>query len=365
MNIVLLSTAIEDKLFSSLNEQGKAPNPSGQNFYLRLFASLEKVGEVNAYSLVGYTDSLNSVDPRFHYLFPPKGKLARLGFANKIARLLLEENEKKKIDVIFYDSLNLTIAKAIKTISKSKKIKLIAVCTDDPHNISYAPKYYAPLCLRTNRYADGYFCLTEGLNRLFNLSKKPHYLQMGIVDNPVQTGSPLNKPYLYFGGALFEKDGVGDLVDAFLEVKPEMDLFIAGHGPMDQELAKKNEKSLHFLGQISKEEHLRYVSHAFAVINPRRYNASLDEVSVPSKVLEYIALCPRVVSTLSTPIKKAYGDDIIWLEGGTNNKDALKSFFERLSSLSPSTGMAQKRIIADLGIEATATHLKQFIERVL
>ena len=207
MRIALLSTAIEERLFSSLNQQGKAPNPSGQNFYLRLFAVLKNMGDVHAYSLVGFADSLKGNDENFHYLYPPKGKLARMGYAKKIASEILASNEANHFDVLFYDSLNLTIAKAARLIAKTKRIKVIAVCTDDPSNISFAPKYYAGLCLRYNANADGYFCLTKGLNELFNYSNKPSYIRMGIVEKQKVASLFMRNPIYILGEPCLKRTG--------------------------------------------------------------------------------------------------------------------------------------------------------------
>ena len=164
---------------------------------------------------------------------------------------------------------------------------------------------------------------------------------------------------------MFEKDGITDLINAFLSVKPSVDLLIAGHGPLANELSSKNEKSLHFLGQVSKEDHLNYVAHAVAVINPRRYNPALDKVSVPSKVLEYIALAPIVVSSLSTPIKEAYGENILWLDPSKDNREAIEEFLRCLSESTPKSNHAQEQIVEDLGFEKTGANLSSFLGEII
>lgn len=369
MKIALLSTLIEESKFNELTTLNKAGNPSGQNFYLRLFSCLESFAEVTAFSLVP-NEVVEAKDSRFHYFHHSKGRLSMLNDAKMIARTILDANKVNHFDIILYNSLSLTLAKAASIIVKKANLKVICIATDDPSNISFAPFYYPILCRHYNNNADGYICLTDGLDRLFNKKRKTSLIQMGIVEKPIETSSPVEKPYMYFGGALFEKDGVGDLIRAYLEVKPALDLYVAGHGPMKEELALKNEKGLHFLGQISKDEHLRYVQNAELVINPRRYNLLLDNVSVPSKVLEYIALSKTCLSSVSTPIKNIFGDNVNWLEGARPNESNIKQFFkdhidDAGNLISVNKNKAHGMIQDKCGIEAVSKRLETYFNFLL
>ena len=370
MRIALLSNLIEPSLFETLNNQKKAGNPSGQNFYDRLYRSLEKIGDLTIYSLVPDTVKEETQGQRFHYFYHDKGKLSLFKDAHNIAKTIIEDHESSPIDVLLYNSLSLTLAKAATIIAKKTNIKVICVATDDPTNISFTPFYYATLCRSFNKKANAYFCLTDGLNRIFNKSNKPFYIQMGIVEEAKETTSPQEKPYLYFGGALFEKDGVNDLIKAYIAAAPNADLYIAGHGPLAEEIASRNEKGLHFLGQISKDEHLRYISGAEVVFNPRRYRAALDDVSVPSKVLEYLSTSKACLSTLSTPIKKAYDEDMNWLETSEDNEQEIKKFLldhmdENGNLIHLKANHAKQKIQKELGIDATASNLKKFFSDLL
>lgn len=370
MRLGLLSTYVDENAFAILCKQGKASNPSNQNFYGRFCRSLQNVGDVHLFSMSFETLKDNAPSKKFHYFLPSRSKLGRLADAKKIAKEVIAFHRKNPLDALFYDSLNLTLSKAASIIVKTSDLRVIAVVTDSPKNISFAPWYYSTLCLRNSRNASGYFCLTKELNVLFNPKKKPSYIQMGIVDeDDAQKEAKQNKPYIYYGGALFEKDGVGDLLRAYQDISPNFDIIISGHGPMEEELRQKNVKSLHFLGQISKEEHLALIKNAILVINPRRYNESLDVVSVPSKVLEYIALAPSVLSSLSTSIHDTFPDDINWLPTGGNNQENIKQFF--LDHLDESGNFvhlkpnnAQSKIISILGVTQTGLALSDFIASI-
>ena len=370
MRFGLLSTYVDENAFASLCKQGKASNPSNQNFYGRFCHSLQNVGDVHLFSMSFENLKDNYPSKNFHYFSPSSSKLGRLADAKKIAKEVIAFHTKNPIDALFYDSLNLTLSKAASLITKTSDLKVIAVVTDSPKNISFAPWYYSTLCLRNNRNASGYFCLTKELNNLFNPKNKPSYIQMGIVDEVLDVKAVnQSKPYIYYGGALFEKDGVGDLLRAYQDISPNFDLIISGHGPMEEELRLKNVKSLHFLGQIPKKEHLSLVKNAGLVINPRRYNQSLDKVSVPSKVLEYITLAPSVLSSLSTSIHDMFQDDVNWLPTNGDNYENIKKFLldhldesGNLVHLKPNN--AQSKIISILGEKQTGLALADFISKI-
>ena len=379
MRIFYLSNAIEESDFALLNAKAtRKPNPAGQNFHNKLIHALAEFGQTEAYSLIPNQEGwvkAKSFDPygplRVTYLEGSGGKFSRFLFLPKnIAKKIKSDfPDLGKKDVVLYDSLNLTLAKAAKELSNKFGLKRVAILTDNPHNISGTKKAYQKTCLSLSSDADGYFSLTEGLLNLFNKNGSPSLIKMGIVDEISPCQSPLSVPYMYYGGALFVKDGTKALVDSYLLAKPDIDLVIAGHGPYETILKEKCKlsKRIHFVGQLAKKDHYAYLKNAVLLVNPRLYNEKLDEVSVPSKVLEYLASGSTILSTPSTPILERYEGSINVLENnGEDPTPALMKFYKEhigkngvLTYVKPN--IAQAAVKKELGPYAVGKELYDFL----
>lgn len=378
MRIFYLSTALEEGDFAILSEKAiHKPNPAGQNFHDKLINALSRFSSVESYSLIPSQEGWvkeKSFSPsstlRRHYLEGASRKLPRFFLLPKSIERAIEKGcpDLGEGDVVCYDSLNLSLSKAAKLLKKRKGCKTIAILTDDPRNISGTKAFYQKRILANSSSCDGYFCLTEGLYRLFCKNGAPHLTKMGIVEGIGTMKSPLGKPYLYYGGALFAKDGTNALLKAYCLSKPNIDLLLAGHGPCEENcrIASKQNPRIHFLGQISKKDHYACLSNASLLINPRLYRESLDEVSIPSKVLEYLSSGRPILSTLSTPIKESYSSSINWLsEEGGDPTLALGDWFTKhigkdgsLIDVIPNESAGQVK--ADLGPDAIGEALTSF-----
>ncbi len=379
MRIFYLSNAIEDSDFALLDAKAiRKPNPAGQNFHNKIIHALAGFVQTEAYSLIPNQEGWikeKTFDPygplRVHYLDGKGNKFYRyLSLPKKIAKKMnadfpdLGEN-----DFILYDSLNLTLSKTAKMLAKKYGMKQIAILTDDPHNLSGTKKSYQKTCVSLASKADGYFALTKGLNTLFNKKNAPSLIKMGIVEDIPPCPSPLRVPYIYYGGALFVKDGTKALIDSYLVARPNIDLVIAGHGPYESILREKCKlnKRVHFVGQITKQEHYAYLKNASLLINPRIYSKKLDEVSVPSKVLEYLASGSTILSTPSTSIFEAYASSINLLQNSGEDPTAslVKFYKEHIDKngniIRVKANMSPSSIKKDLGFYAIGKALIDFL----
>ena len=349
MMIALLSSLLGPNAAKAAREKGIRRNPASQNFYYRLSKALSTQCEVLHIS----SSPVDVTDDGFIYNLEEASSKIR-------------ENS---IKTLIFDSLSIKLTRLALSVRKQTGVKIIAVCTDNPSNISDIPFYYPFACKFFARKADGYFCLTKGLNALFNPKGKPVYYQLGILDEDEIKPHQSDRPYLYFGGALYERYGVLDLIEVYEELHPNFDLIVSGHGPLESLLKQKSSKSLQFLGEISKNEHLSYVAGAVATINPRRFDAKLDPYSVPSKVLEYLTFSNAVISTASTSLMDSYGEEINWIEG-EDSKAALLAFFkEHLDDQGNLIGLkpnhAQALVRSELGSLKTGKAIFEFINTYL
>lgn len=359
MKVIYLTTHVEESDFLRLVSRAKtAPNPAGQNFHGKIIAALSKYGQVKIYSLIPNKEGILKEGVRIaqnglcYCYFAPAKTLAQKAFLTyrKIALAIQRDNPGEPVTIV-YDSLNVTLAKAARLASQIMKAPRVAICSDDPRNISFTRPGYAKAVLQLSSNADGYLCLTKKLNLIFNHDCKKYLLKPGVVEEGKAPKKTLDKPYIYYGGALFEKDGVADLIDGYFSAKPALKLVIAGHGPMEEKLRNlaKEHEDLVFLGQISKQDNYAYEKGAALAVNPRLYNADLDAVSVPSKVLEYLSNAPYVASTLSTSLKALFPKDVNWIEG-ENFGSFLKRHLDPKGNLRGLARNKAKEKIASLGL---------------
>ncbi len=386
MKIFYFSNHIGDLDFSLLVKNVKRkPNPAGQNFHGRLIKALSLENEVTCFSLVPSIEEGFKRKPGIkgdgvphYYFYPPKYHILPNVFTlpRKILNTFQDKFPKLKGEefVVVYDTLNVTLARAAKLVAKKYGAKKIAICTDDPYNISEVGETYISSVLHYSKDADGFFCLTKGLNDLFNVSNRPYKIHIGIAEKlETLPNIEISDPYIYYGGALFYKDGTPALLESFLEAKPSCKLVISGHGPEAAKVkeAADNCDNIVFLGQISKEENLAYEAKATLCINPRLYRGYLDKVSVPSKVIEFLTYCPFVASTLSTPIKEIYGEGINWIPSDPPKaKEDLVAFLKshmdehgNLVSLIPNP--YQEKVLEDYGVKATGRVFSSLLSEII
>ena len=233
MKLAYLAFVLDQETFDRVGIRQKL-NPAGQNFHLKLAKAISSKHQVEVFAFFG--------------------------------------------EPILFDALSPIAAFA----SIKSEAPCLAIATDAPFNISHVNFIYKKAALYLGRKADAYLALTEGLNRLYNKKGKPSFIFPGIIEDEEVEPKALQRPYLYFDGALFERYGVGELVRAYKKFKPAYDLIIAGHGDMDGELQK--EEGITYLGQISKSENYRYVKGSALSINPRPFEKNLDPYCVPSKL---------------------------------------------------------------------------------
>lgn len=363
MKIVLFATALPETLFNEAGEEGIRLNPAAENFYLRLLATFETALECK---VITFAPSF-SFDPSLYqdYVFVRREKSRKETLRNV-------ENAFEKLrstfepDVLICESLNLALSSGASKIFKKHNLPLVSVLTDAPENITGASFPYRFLCKRYAKKANAYLALTEGLLETFSAKKKPHFLFPGIVE-PFQKKKPLVQgDYYYYGGALFEKDGTGSLVRAYLASNSNIPLYIAGHGPMEEEIKNlaAQHPSLHFMGQLIKEENIAMEQHATVLINPRWYREDLDSVSVPSKNLEYLSNGNRIASTPNSILKSMFPGDVDWLpKEASEIEKSLRERFENGFQDAPINN-AKEKIQDLLGYEALGKKFLDFLLRL-
>lgn len=368
MKIAYFTSHIYEPDFISAPIEGKKPNPAGQNFHEKVIKALSGFAEVDVYSYLPLNMDLPEKDfqvesgIRYHYVKASKNKVIRALFGpGKLAG----RAHKNVPDFIFFDSLNRSTSKAAIRLALTSGAKAVAILTDHPNNITGLKPSYSNAILSCAAKASACFALTPKLVEAFGFLGRPHLIQPVLVEKEPIEPYKHESPYIYYGGALYLKDGLSDLLSAYLTTNPKYDLIITGHGPFDTEILKAAEHNprIIFRGQVSKKEHLSLIAGSALSINPRRYDKKIDDYAVPSKVMEYLCYAPYVASTKSTALMETFRHEINWIHDGT-----LTFFREFLNNDGLFEGLkkntAQDRVISEFGIEETSRVLREFLAKL-
>ncbi len=151
---------------------------------------------------------------------------------------------------------------------------------------------------------DSYILLTETMRDFLPEGCRTMVLE-GLVD---PASAPLDVPQndssiIAYTGVVDRRYGVGLLLDAFLLCGvPDAELWIAGSGPMADELERKaNEHpSVRYFGLVSPEEAASIRSKARVLVNPRTSEGRYTRYSFPSKTMEYL-LSGKVIVAFMLP----------------------------------------------------------------
>lgn len=344
MNVLVLTSAMIDSDFSSYQNQAKIkPNPSNQNFYSKLIKALALRNLVSVVShrpiVKGMfkTNVLNasrSSDGNTNYFYTrieASRKYKLLNEQNEILSSASEAIEEMHIKdfVIVTDTLRVGLLKAALKLGEQHNVKVVGMLTDNPDNLSSKNKAYSRKIKALVSKLDGYLSLSNGLCEVFN-SSLPSYVFEGLVSDDDYFKKEPVYDYYFFGGSLYERYGVKNLVDAFHNSSAKSKLIIAGSGPLAkyiEQLSYEDYRIL-YLTQLPKERIVGYEKNAIANINPRPLDKHLDNESVPSKLIEYLS---SGVPTISTKYERLYGpfkDDVYWIEGNdvVSIQNAIEQF---------------------------------------
>jgi len=385
MNIIFLTSSMADSDFVSYASKAKIkPNPSNQNFYNKLIKCLSLNNKVYAVSLrpfcKGMFEENELTEARgvegtitYYYTNASTSKVYKATKLHKdIAKTVEDIVTEENLDsfIILVDTLRYNLVKAAKLVRSNYGCKLIGVVTDNPGNLSNVKAKFVKTTLKSSEELDGYICLTERLNKIFNPQEKPYYILEGIVEDIEKEKKLPIGQYIFFGGALYERYGVKNLINAFHKIDNKVNLVLAGSGELQKyinEMTMKDKRIL-YLSQIDKKMIYSLEQNALLNINPRPYSITLDNESVPSKLIEYIASGAPTMSTVHSTLRTLFPDDVIWLDDYSENgiAEALKTYLDKKDHSHDIKRAASARVrVYDLfGFNTQSNALSVFIETI-
>lgn len=328
-DIIYFTNAQDNENFENYLSLWKdAPNLSNQNFHNKLIRALSITHHIEVISIRPINSNFkqkslsgaSKIEENITWNYP-------LVKTNRVDKLLNTSKRVKRIlskkinkdTTIFVDALNRTLLKQSIKLKNKYHLRTIGVCTDNPNNISFISDKYKNELMRLTESLDGYVTLTPKLNELFNKNNKPYVIIDGLTEEiNCQTINITDKPYIFFGGSLMRKYGVYNLIEAFRKINNKgLNLLICGHHQKKEfNDYIKNDENIIYLGALPYQKTNAIQKGALVAINPRPIDPQIDEYSVPSKTLEYMANEILTITVDNPLLKNRYKNAIIWSKSG-------------------------------------------------
>ncbi len=381
MKILYISGAMKDSDFNEYVKDAKfSVNPSNQNFHYRFIQALALYTPVTALTLRPFTSGLfdnvnelksatiNDGKITFKYLPDASSRIYKLlRRRGVITKLISDEIAKSGKDtIVLVDSMKYVLAKAAIKAAKKNSMKVFALITDNPRLLSNKSFLYSKAIMSLYKKYDGFISLSNGLNELANKKNKPSYVFSGFAEVLGKSEVKETKPYFFCCGALYERYGILNMIEAFKNIKTDYELLIAGHGPLIETIKAltQSDSRIRYLGLLSKETIHAYEQNAVLNINPRLYDPKLDKFSVPSKVLEYLASGAPLLSTMHTTLHQQFCGEAIWIKDGsiTELRKAMELFLNiQNGDMKKKALLAQEKVIANYGLKVQGLKIYEFL----
>lgn len=344
MNVVFLTSSTSTKVFNEIcNNSQFLPNPSNQNFYHRVIKAVSFYENVEVVSHRPFVKGIhlpsikNDDDDRvpYHYTKIRNSILykvfsERREIQNTTLKIL--NSYLQKDCVIVVDVLRRNLLNAAIKIHKKYHIPVMGIITDNPYNLTNSKSSYSKRIIKNTKKLDGYLCLSKGLLFSYGITDKPNYIFEGIVEDiPTYKKEPLGD-YFAFGGALYERYGVKNLIEAFHNLNKKNNLVVMGNGPLKDYISETShsDSRILYLSQVGTEKIYAIEQHALANINPRPLHKKLDNESIPSKMLEYLASGVPTISTKHPRLYELFEKDVYWIDDSSMDgiKKAVEDFIK-------------------------------------
>lgn len=253
-------------------------------------------------------------------------------------------NRKDTKHVVF-TSIYLPFLAPFVLLKSMAKLKLTSFVPDLPeYEFSYATTglsikralvpVYVWLTSRLNGLVDYFVFISDAMR--FKFGQRPYSVVEGFVDvntAGVQGQGGGKRKAVMYAGSLFKKFGIGNLVQAFLLIPGDYELWLFGSGDMEAEIrsAAGKDPRIKLRGHVPNKEVIEHERRAAILVNPRFTANEFTKYSFPSKLLEYMASGTPVLTTRLASIPDDYEDKLYFIhdESVVGMRDALQDCLEK------------------------------------
>lgn len=381
MKIIYLTSSMATTDFDNLTlKLDYKPNPSNQNFHHSLIKALSMYNNVDVLSALPiprkatkrlFFKIKENTENDAKYTYLPFINITYMKMIFNQFALLRKLNkiyQRNKQFVIIVDSLNYPFVQTALRFSKKRNIPVVGIFTDNPQNMASVTPQYVKRITKTFPNYDLYLSLTKDLNDLVNIYNRPYFIFEGLVDEETFPSSEgLLDNYFFFAGAIYQKYGILNMLEAFQKYTGPEKLVIAGQGP-DVDKVKKaalEDSRIHYLGLLPSATIKNFEANSLANLNPRIFDRNLDRYSIPSKVIEYASSGTPTITTFHTALQNVFHDSLLYIGHG-NVKDiynGLVDFAEMDKKTVKEKALSAKRIaINNYSLRVKGLEITHFIK---
>ena len=235
-------------------------------------------------------------------------------------------SNQKEERIIICDILNVSIVWATFLACKLTRQPIAVIVTDLPFfmvskgkKLSLFKKVYLKINSFVLHRFDYYIGLTEQMNVIINPIGKPFLVMEGLVDAElkIKESNEKTKRVILYAGGIYEKYGVKNLIEAFIELKAkEIELHIYGSGDLENKMAQycEMDNRIIYHGVVNNSIVVKRLEEATILVNPRPTTEEFTKFSFPSKNMEYMVSGTPLLTTKLAGMPKEYYDYVYFIE---------------------------------------------------
>jgi glycosyltransferase involved in cell wall biosynthesis len=267
---------------------------------------------------------------------------------------------KKRNTVVICDALNISASVGALTAACLRGFHTMGIVTDVPCHLADmgSVSWKQKLNLAVMRRFDSYLLLTEQMNEVVNLKKRPYIVLEGHADEAMAlTDNVFEKKQkekvCLYAGSIMEIYGIGQLVQGFLAADiPNAELHIYGDGDYADRLRALAEEhpTIRYFGIVPNREVVEAELVATLLVNPRPSHEEYTKYSFPSKNMEYMASGTPVLTTRLPGMPQDHQAFVYFIE--REDAQGIKEALQNVLSL-------DARVLHAFGTEAKSFILRE------
>lgn len=199
--------------------------------------------------------------------------------------------------------------------------------------------YYSRKMVKLQTGFDSYILLTEHMAKKMQIEDKPSILMEGFSDESIfhiTDDVPKNgKKTVMYAGALSKSFNIDSLLDGFMQVEGDYELWLFGYGDLVDYIreCEKKDGRIHYFGKVDRKSLLEHQKAAHLLISVKSPEEDHANYAFPSKILEYMTSGTAVASTTVGGIPEEYFEYIFPIEG--HDAVSIKAGLEKFLALKP------------------------------
>lgn len=280
----------------------------------------------------------NSKNHSISFLNLPLINLVNKYFSvKKKVRKWIKANNNSEKHIIIYSPHTPFLKAAVDAKKYYKDLEITLIVPDLPEYMSDNKSLLYKLLKNIDKQfidkyitqVDSFVLLSKHMKERLNVGDRKWVLIEGVfqsVDSELYYTDNPDKKIVLYTGALTEKDGIYNLIEAFKKI-PDTNycLWLRGNGPIRSKVSEiiKDDKRIKLIDRLSRKELIEMQQKATVLINPTSANDPSAKYFFPSKMMDYLASGTPTITTELPGIPEEYFKFCIVLRN--ESVDALKN----------------------------------------